>query len=186
MKSPRARSWSQEERRVRLDALMLWWPYAEGSLQGTIEALIEEAKSGAWTAENETFLLRVATATWPMRQAAKRYAQAETDRFWELLVPRCLPTTQVLLHGLAEKERTTSLKKLLASPLADLALHEPERLEIELLLPQLYALAWKEDRAKMSVWLEAANRERDEKQQLLHGATDAKTLSAFEHEMMYG
>ena len=181
-----SRSWTNEERRVRLDALMQWWPYAEGSLRATIEELIKDAQIGSWSAENEQMMLRAAGATWPHRVAAKQYAQEEPDRFWELFVPRCLPSTQVLLIGLAEKEATTSLKKLLVSPLADLALHESERLELDLLAPQVRALLWKVDQKKMTSFVERAKQLRDEKQKLLSGSTAAQTLSVFEHEMMYG
>lgn len=180
-----ARSWSDEERRVRLDALMLWWPYADGSLRDTIEALIEEATAGTWSDENEQLLLRSAGATWPFRVAAKQYAQTQLDRFWECFLPRCLPTTQVLLLSIIEKEGQGSLKKLYASPQADLALHEAERLEIELLLPQIYALLWGQDDKKMTVLVEEAKRQREEKQALLNGSGDQAALSVFDHEMMY-
>ncbi len=181
-----ARSWSDEERRVRLDALMLWWPYADGSLRDSIEALIEEATAGIWSEENEQMLLRSAAATWPLRVAAKRYAQEQPERFWECFVSRCLPTTQILLLRLAENEGTTSLKRLLHSPQADLALHDGERLEIELLLPQIYALLWGLDQGMMSELVEEAKRERDEKRALLDGTVGQAALSVFEHEMMYG
>lgn len=184
--TPLARSWTDEERRLRLDALMLWWPYADGSLRATIEALIQEAKANIWSQENETLMLRVASATWPLRVAAKRYAATHPDRFWELFLPRCLPTTQLLLLRISEQEGTRALDRLLASPQADLALHTNERIEIELLLPQVYALIWKEDRQEMDELIEEAKHRREEKQLLLDGSTQPSAHSVFEHEMMYG
>ncbi|MBP7006376.1 hypothetical protein KBB27_04635 [Patescibacteria group bacterium] len=181
-----SKTWPEEERRVRLDALLLWWPYAAGSLRSTIEGLIEEAETGVWSAENEAQLLACATATWPARVATRRFAIEYPERLWSLLVLRCLPTTQILLKRLAELEGTVSLAQILASPQADLALHERERLEIELLVPHVYVLLWNEAQSEMREQIEEAKRLREEKREMLAGTGGKGKTTTFDHMMMYG
>ncbi len=172
---------------MRVDALLLWWPYADGSVRGTLEGLREEAERDVWNEENEAQMLACAAATWPARLAARWYAETHPEALWERLVPRCLPTTQVLLKRLAEQEGTVSYAAILASPQADFALHEAERLELELLLPQVYALLWKECSADMASELERARAVREEKRALFPDPTVGKAgLSVFDHLMMYG
>lgn len=181
-----SKAWPEEERRVRLDALLLWWPYASGSLRSTIEELIEEAETSVWSPENEERLLVCAAATWPVRVATRRFAAEHPERFWNLFVPRCLPTTQILLKRLAELEGTVSLAQILASPQADLALHERERLEIELLVPHAHVLLWNEAQNEMNEQIEEAKRLREEKREMLAGAGGKGKTTAFDHMMMYG
>jgi hypothetical protein len=71
-------------------------------------------------------------------------------------------------------------------PQADFALHEPQRVEIELLLPQVYALLWRDHRSEMGAFLHDAEQERVEMQASLHGEVAAGAMSAYEHAMMYG
>lgn len=177
---------SDEAKRIRLDALMAWWPYAEGSLRASIEALLEEAKQEAWSAEQERELLRYAEATWPARRAVQRFALVRPDVLWPAFVARCLPTTQVLLQRLSEAAGHQKLSEILRLPQADFALHEPQRIEIELLLPQVHALLWRDHRSEMQPHLREAEEERAEMQASLHGAVAAGALSAYEHAMMYG
>lgn len=172
---------------MRVDGLLLWWPYAEGSVRTTLEGLIEDAEKEVWNAENEAQMLACAAATWPARLAVRWYAETHPEAFWERLVPRCLPTTQVLLKRLAEQEGTVAYAALLASPQADFALHEAERLELELLLPQVYALLWKECAGEMTSELQRAQQVREEKRALFPEPTAGKAeLSVFDHLMMYG
>ena len=170
-----------------MDALLLWWPYADGAVRTTLEGLREEAERDVWSEENEAQMLACAAATWPARLAVRWYAETHPEALWERLVPRCLPTTQVLLKRLAEQEATVSYSALLASPQADFALHEGERLELELLLPQVYALLWKERSGDMAAELERARAVREEKRALFPEPTVGKAgLSVFDHLMMYG
>ena len=180
------KAWPEEERRVRLDALLLWWPYTSGSLRSTVEGLMEEAETGAWSSENEAQMLACAAATWPARVATRWFAEEHPDRLWKLFLPRCLPTTQILLKRLAEQEGVTQLSRILASPQADFALHEQERLEIALLLPFVYPLLWAEAREEMGELLERAKERREEKRNLLAAAGGAGKTTAFDHAMMHG
>lgn len=181
------RRWTEEERRIRVDALLLWWPYAEGSLRATLESLIDEAQSDVWNQENEAQMLACAAATWPARLAVRLYASAHPEALWERLVPRCLPTTQVLLKRLAEQEGTVSYPEILRSPQADFALHESERLELELLLPQICALLWQDCQNEMGAELERAKQVREEKRALFADPAAMKEgLSVFDHLMVYG
>lgn len=180
------RTLSDEAKYVRLDALMAWWPYAEGSLRASIEALVEEAKQESWSETQERELLRYAEATWSARRAVQRFAMAHPDALWTALIARCLPSTQVLLQRLSEAAGHQKLSEILRMPQADFALHEPQRVEIELLLPQVYALLWRDVRSEMDPYLREAEEERAEMQASLHGAVAAGALSAYEHAMMYG
>ena len=185
--NPADRSWSDEERRLRSDALLAWWPYADGSLRATVEALLADAQRDAWDEANETQLLACAAATWPPRVAARRFASEHPDRFSALFLPRCLASTQILLKRLEEQEGTVALPALLAAPQADFALHESERLEIGLLLPQAYALLWAEAAGEMAAHVETATGEREAKRALLgQGSVQPGAASLFDHDMMYG
>lgn len=183
---PPSRSLSDEAKRVRLDLLMSWWPFTEGSLRASIEALLEEAKCDTWSPEREGELLRYAEGSWPARRATRRFAEANPETLWQALVPRCLPTTQVLLKRLAEHEGHERFYELLRAPQADFALHEAERAELELLLPQVYALLWRDHREHMKAFVEEAEAERQQAKASLHGKTQPGVLSAYEHAMMYG
>lgn len=147
---------------------------------------MEEAKQGAWTERQEAEFLRYAEASWSTRRAAQRFAETRPELLWEALVPRCLPTTQVLLRRLAEHEGHQRLSALLRAPQADFALHEAERVELELLLPQIHALLWRDHRHEMTAFVEEAEAERREAKAALHGKTLPGTLSVYEHAMMYG
>lgn len=184
MKPPR--SLSDEAKRIRLDLLMSWWPFTDGSLRASVEVLIEEAKRDTWSPERESELLRYAEASWPARQAARRFAAASPEILWQALVPRCLPTTQVLLKRLAEYEGHQRFHDLLRAPQADFALHEAERSELQLLLPQIYALLWRDHKEDMVVFVKEAEAERQQVKAMLHGKTESGVLSAYEHAMMYG
>lgn len=183
---PTPRSLSDEAKRVRLDLLMAWWPFTNGSLRASIEALIEEVKRDVWSPEREGELLRYAEASWPARRAARRYAEAHPGALWEAVVPRCLPTTQVVLKRLAEYEGHERLYELLDAPQADFALHQSERTELELLLSQVYALLWRDHGGNMAMYIEEAETERRQAKASLHGKTAPGVLSAYEHAMMYG
>jgi hypothetical protein len=180
------RTISDEAKYVRLDALMAWWPYAEGSLRASIETLLEEAKQEGWSETQERELLRYAEATWPARRAVQRFAMAHPDMLWSAFIVRCLPTTQVLLQRLSEAAGHQKVSELMRLPQADFALHEPQRVEIELLLPQVYALLWRDHRSEMDSFLHEAEQERVELQASLHGEVAAGAMSAYEHAMMYG
>ncbi len=181
-----SRSLSNEAKRVRLDLLMSWWPFTSGSLRSSIEALLEEASSEAWSPEHEAELLRYAEASWSARRGARRFAEANPALLWEALVPRCLPTTQVLLKRLAEHEGHERFFELLRAPQADFALHEAERAELDLLLPQVHALLWRDHRDEIAAFVDEAEAERQQAKQSLHGKTAPGVLSAYEHAMMYG
>ncbi len=181
-----SRSLSDEAKRVRVDALMAWWPFTEGSLRASIEALIEEAKRDEWTQAQEAEFLRYAEASWPARRAARIFAETHPELVWEALVPRCLPTTQVLLRRLAEREGHSRFSDLRRSPQADFAFHEAENVEFDLLMPQIFALLWREHHADMKALVDQAEAERARYKTALHGKTAPGMLSVYEHAMLYG
>lgn len=184
MSSPR--SLSDEAKRVRVDALMAWWPFTEGSLRASIETLIEEAKGDEWTQAQEAEFLQYAEASWSARRAARAFAERYPELFWETLVPRCLPTTQVLLRRLAEHEGHTRFSDLRRSPQADFAFHEAENVEFELLIQQIFALLWRDHHADMKAFVDEAEAERVQYRATLHAKTAPGTLSVYEHAMLYG
>lgn len=181
----RTRSLSDEAARVRLDLLMAWWPFTSGSLRASIETLLEEVRHGGWSSEREAEFLRYAEASWPARRATERFARTRPDIFWSVLVPRCLPTTQVLLKRLAEQEGHERFHDLYRAPQADFALHEAERTELALLVPQIHALLWRDHEEKMRAFLDAAQEEQRQMKALLDGKAAVGACSAYEHAMMY-
>ncbi len=138
-----------EARHERMDALMAWWPYTDGSLRTTVEALFEDVLAERWSTAEEAQFLICAEAVWSRRRATRLFREQEVSLTWELLLLLTLPTTQLLLRRLEQREESQDIARLLRSPLADFALHEAERTEIELLLPQIEARLWSQYRAQI-------------------------------------
>lgn len=178
-------SCSEEQCHQRLDALYSWWPYAEGSLKASIEALIEEVKRGEWDAERERQFFLYAEATWPARVATQLYAKEAQEHVWEEVTAFCLPTTHVLLERLAEREGHTRFFDIMRSPSADFSFFARERREFALLLPQIYAALWKKYRGEMKEALaDAEQRLRTFKEQ--KGTAMPEKRAQFERALIYG
>lgn len=179
------RTLGEEARHDRMDALMRWWPYTDGSLRQTVEALIEDALADRWSDAEERQFLACAEATWAPRCATRAFREQQEALMWEWVLGAALPTTQVLLRRIAAREETVSLDRVLRSPLADFALHEAERTELQLLPPQLEARLWKESqmaiRELLSEW--EVRRQELERAAKKEGSTAAK--SAYEQAMIF-
>ena len=173
-----------EERAIRVEALFSWWPYTAGSLQRSIEQLIEEVRGGEWSADHERQFFVYAEASWPARVAARRFADEQQEVVWQEVLDRCLPTTQLLLERLSEQEGHTRYADILRSGGADFALFEGEHRELALLLPQVYAILWKTRGQEMvSLVNEAAQELEDAKR---HTLADAASRASFEQALIFG
>lgn len=184
--NPATRTLGEEARHDRMDALMNWWPYSEGSLRQTIEALIEDALADRWSDAEERQFLACAEATWAPRCATRAFREDQEALTWEWVLDAVLPTMQVLLRRIAMREEAVSLDRVLRSPLADFALHEAERTEIQLVLPQLEARLWKEQREAIQRLIPEWEVRRGDLEQQYQRAGSLAVKSAYEQAMIFG
>ncbi len=175
-----------EQRCVRVDLLASWWPYTDGSLRATIDELLSDAQEDRWDAACEKYMRTCAEASYLMRLGTKRFAEDHPNIVWETLVPLCLPTTQVLLTRLADREETQELAKLLRAPMADDALYARERDEIELLLPQVLVRVWNTHRETIASTFDALRETQARAKALLQGRLSQESVSLYERAMLYG
>jgi hypothetical protein len=179
------RTLGEEARHDRMDALMRWWPYTDGSLRQTVEALIEDALADRWSDAEERQFLACAEATWAPRCATRAFRDQQEALVWEWVLATTLPTTQVLLRRIAAREEVMSLERVMRSPLADFALHEAERTELQLLLPQLEARLWKEYQPAIRELLPEWEARRVERQRAAQQEGSPAAKSAYEQAMIF-
>lgn len=87
----------------------------------------------------------VGRGSWPARQVLKEFVSGPgIAHERQALLKAVRPTTAILLARMGKVDSEASLETLLAHPQAMFAFHEPERVEIQLLLPEIWTQLWRE------------------------------------------
>ncbi len=113
-------------------------------------------------------VLQYAMLSWPTRRAIQQHIEGEgAEKEWQSLLELARPATVFLLKRAREQTGVRSLSELLAVPQIDSVLQGDERMEVELLRPEIAAELWSTSANDLSLRVEEARRELEHMHQRL-------------------
>lgn len=105
--------------------------------------------------DRETLLARareVGRESWPARQTLKDFVSGSgMTHERQALLKAVRPTTAILLARIGKLDPEANLETLFQHPQARFAFHKPERIEIQVLLPEIWIQLWQDHGSSLRV-----------------------------------
>lgn len=150
-----------------LDSIIDYLPLEE---RERAQLLVKEPSLAEPLSQDELMnqVQRHAILTWPARRAIQQHLESEgAEREWQRMVEVARPTTVLLLKRARERTGAKTLSELLTTPGIESVLHGDERIEVELLRPEIWAELWIANQKDLALRKEEANRELEQMHQRL-------------------